>query len=929
MTAEEAVVENGQVLIQNEKIVAIIEEGESWPPTVNPAGAVVLDTGGYIFPGMLNLHNHTAYNTLPLWEAPKLYQNRYQWTSAKTYSNYVNYPKKLLTDSNYYNLTIEVGKYAEVKGLVGGETAIQGTPNRDGLKNMLIRNVEVKNFDQDKVYQRGLSVEDPRWQKTIPAFLTKANAGLVDAWIVHLAEGIDADPSLQEFSILTALDMLHDWTVIIHGTALTPTEFSAMATAGAELIWSPLSNLLLYGQTTRVDQAMSAGVNVSLATDWSPSGGKNLLDELKIAYEVNKWYAQSVVGYLPFDEYTLVSMVTSNPAKALEWDHLVGTVEVGKYADLFVINKSATQTSPYDALIHATVRDVQLVTVAGEPLYGDVGHIQAAKGTDLEIMCSTAGFVKAIDVTRDGPKKGNQTWATITETLQQAMQFDHEHMRTAFKVSVAESWTLEEFDAWFATKFSKGVFPMAVDPFYVTDDPVFFQRINASTNAALPFDIQATYYAFLGDGPTANAGLGLDEQDILAFVNATTLEELTGDVGIDAIEAAAIMNALATTGPLTTKAALTALTSICTVVVIEAYIAKLTEPPPPPGPVDPPPVQGPEGKLLAMLNHSSTTFTILDIDVGLTKTAAQALITYRNGPDGTFGTADDNLLESEAEVDAVSYIGPSALSKLYAYADTWEPPTGVIPEDDAKAILFLNDSDTTFELLDVDVGLNKNAAIHLMDHRNGADGVFGTADDDLYDSIEEVDDVKYVGPTALTAIKAYVVSWIAPNSDEELLLFVNDADATFEVFDINVGLTSLAAGKLIAHRDGVDGVSGTEDDDLFDTVDELDAVPYVGPSALQKLKDYASIWAAVSKELPLVCQFLNHESTTYDILVTVVGLSKKASTNLISHRDGPDALLGTVDDNPFDSVYEVDEVPFVGSVTLQTVTDHAEQWVAP
>ncbi len=929
MTGEQDVIENGQILIQNEQIVAIIGEGESWPVTVNPTGAVVVDTDGYIFPGMINLHNHTAYNTLPLWEAPKLYQNRYQWTGAKSYSTYVNYPKKLLTDSNYYNLVIEVAKYAEVKGMVGGETGIQGTPNRKGVNDMLIRNVETKNFDQDKVFQRGLSIEDYRWQKTVPAFLTKADAGLVDAWIVHLAEGIDADPSLAEFTLLTDLDMLHEWTVVIHGTALTTTEFGAMGTANAELVWSPLSNLLLYGKTTRVDQAMSAGVTVSLATDWSPSGGKNLLDEIKIAYEVNKWYAQTVPGYLPFDEYTLAQMVTVNPANALEWNAWVGTLEVGKYADIMVIAKPEGSTSPYQALIDATVRDVVLVTVSGEPLYGDVDVMQSTKGTDMEVLCSTAGFVKAIDVTREGKKKGEQTWATITDTLDQAMQFDHEHMRTAFKVSVAEAWTIEEFDAWFATKFKNGVVPMDVDPLYSTDDPVFFQRIAASTNAALPFDLQAIYYGFLGDGPTASAGLGLDESELLAFVNATTQEELTGDVGLSPEEAAAIMGVLNTTGLFATKAALLAVTGNCGLVVIEAYIAKLKEPPPPPDPVDPPPVVGPEGLLLAMLNHESTTFKVLDDDVKLTKTAAQTLITYRDGPDATFGTEDDNLFNSEAEVDAVSYVGPSALGKLYSYAATWEPPSGGVPADELKLVAFLNDAKTTFQLLDVDVGLNKNAALHLIAHRDGPDSVFGTVDDDPYDSLDEVDAVSYVGPTALTVLMAWAQAWIQPNSNDELLVFVNDPKATFVVFDIDVGLTSLAAGKIVAHRDGPDAEPGTGDDDLFQTIDELDAVPYVGPSALGKLKEYAAVWATVSKELALVCQFLNHETTDYDVLVTTVGVSKKASNNILSHRNGPDGQLGTVDDNPFDAVSEVDDVPHVGSVTLGKLEAFAEQWVAP
>ena len=48
---------------------------------------------------------------------------------------------------------------------------------------------------------------------------------------------------------------------------------------GAKLVWSPLSNLLLYGKTTAVYDALAAGVLVSLGTDWTPSGSANLLAE--------------------------------------------------------------------------------------------------------------------------------------------------------------------------------------------------------------------------------------------------------------------------------------------------------------------------------------------------------------------------------------------------------------------------------------------------------------------------------------------------------------------------------------------------------------------------------------------------------------------------------------------------------------------------
>ena len=934
MTGEDAVIPDGRILVRDGLVLAVLGPGDPWPEGVDPGAAPEIETGGYIFPGLMNLHNHTAYNVLPLWEAPKLYSNRYQWTGPKEYSQLVNYPKKLLTDSNYFNMVVEVAKYAEVKGLVGGETAIQGTPSQNGIMNMLIRNVEATNFGRDRIFQRGLSIEDPRWIATLDPFKAKAATGAVDAWIVHLAEGVDEDPSAQEFDVLKTIGMLAEWTVVIHGTALDALDFAEMADAGAKLVWSPLSNMLLYGMTTRVDLAMAAGVTVSLATDWSPSGGKNLLDELKVAWELNKYFAATLEGYSPFDEYTLAKMVTVNPADTLHWTGEVGRIQAGLIADLFVIVPSTpgdpSAKTPYQHLVEATVRDVALVMVEGEPLYGSVPIMQATKGSDLEIVCSTAGFVKAIDVTREGPLKGEQTFAAIVQALQDAMTFDRATMRATFKQSVAEGWTQAQFDEWFDAKFTAApVIPIPLDPLFVTDDPVWFQRVQASTNAAFPFDLQSLYYGFLGAGPTGPVTVGFPEADLLAFVNGASEATLAGDVGLPANDASAIAAYVATVGPFQTRAELVGATSVCTAVVIEAWLQAKTEPPPPPPPPDPPPIVGDEGALLAFLNHASTTFEVLDVDAGLNAKAASALVAWRNGPDGVFGTADDNLFDSTAEVDSVSYVGAATLAQLIAYAKTWVDQGGATTGSGSKLVAFLNHPSTTLEVLDIDVGLNKSAASALIAHRNGPDGIAGTADDDPFDDEAEVDAVPYVGPSALATLEAWAASWVEPDENAVVLAFVNDPQATLKVFDDDVGLTSLAAQSLIAHRDGPDGQPGTADDDLFDTLDELDAVPYIGPSALATLAAFAPQWAALPKGPPKVAVFLNHESTTLDALVATVGISSKAAVNLIAHRDGPDGILGTADDNPYDSEAEVDDVSQVGPVTLRALLDYAATWGAP
>ena len=68
-----------------------------------------------------------------------------------------------------------------------------------------------------------------------------------------------------------------------------------MATHGTGLIWSPRSNITLYGDTARVTIASRLGVNIALGTDWMPSGSMNLLRELKCADSFNTTYLDQLL----------------------------------------------------------------------------------------------------------------------------------------------------------------------------------------------------------------------------------------------------------------------------------------------------------------------------------------------------------------------------------------------------------------------------------------------------------------------------------------------------------------------------------------------------------------------------------------------------------------------------------------------------------
>src|SRR5205823_4861448 len=83
----------------------------------------------------------------------------------------------------------------------------------------------------------------------------------------------------------------------------------------------------LYGQTTNITAAAKAGIAIALGPDWSPSGSKNLLNELKIA----RLAAQTAGSNLT--DYDLVASATRGAAAILRWDDKIGTLEPGKHAD--------------------------------------------------------------------------------------------------------------------------------------------------------------------------------------------------------------------------------------------------------------------------------------------------------------------------------------------------------------------------------------------------------------------------------------------------------------------------------------------------------------------------------------------------------------------------------------------------------------------
>ena len=411
MDDEKHVVDDGVVYVSKGAIVAV--EKASQPSPQGFEDIKVLDTKGTIYPGLIDLHDHLSYNALQLWDVPKLYTNRDQWAKGDTYRKLVTGPMKVLAHTPKY--VPAVVRYVESKCLVGGTTTSQGIAlsSYAGIQRFykgIVRNVE--QTDEPDLPEAGTKIADVE-AKDRSKFLKRLKS--FDCLLLHLSEGTD-EAAREHFLALQAPS--GKWAITgslagIHCVALEPKDFDVLADAGASMVWSPLSNLLLYGDTADVSRAKSAGVMIALGPDWSPSGSKNLLGELKLARLVDRLDGGELT------DFDLLSLATRNAAQILEWDKQLGTIEAGKRADLLVVAGDAGDAHAH--LFKCGERDVELVVISGVPRYGASRTMrrllgEAAASAEAGSIAGRARLLYLAHETGD-PDVGDLTLAEATELL--------------------------------------------------------------------------------------------------------------------------------------------------------------------------------------------------------------------------------------------------------------------------------------------------------------------------------------------------------------------------------------------------------------------------------------------------------------------------------------------------------------------------------
>jgi cytosine/adenosine deaminase-related metal-dependent hydrolase len=327
---------------------------------------VMIDLGGtsFVYPALINTHDHMRGNYLPR-VGPKpgeFYHNWLPWDNDLKASDTYAERAKLSAETIY--------ALSAYKNLFSGVTTVNDHfphhLNQQILPTLPIRAIQEytlahESSSYDLKWGDGIEIEHQRAVERNWPFIT------------HLAEGFDEE-SLQGLRNLERLGVLDDHCLFVHCIGFSEEDIAKTARAGASISWCPASNMFMFNVTCKIRQFLEAGVNVTIGTDSTHTGSYNLLAEMS--------YARSLYRDLYGEDLpakTIFEMVTGNAAKAFRMQDRIGTLEAGKWADILVL--TGRTDDPFENLAGASMEDIELVTLAGKPIYGDMRFLDLLGGS--------------------------------------------------------------------------------------------------------------------------------------------------------------------------------------------------------------------------------------------------------------------------------------------------------------------------------------------------------------------------------------------------------------------------------------------------------------------------------------------------------------------------------------------------------------------
>ncbi len=187
----------------------------------------------------------------------------------------------------------------------------------------------------------------------------------------HEIEESTAQFGMRPLERLDQLGLVGPRLMAVHMTQLLAGEIQTLSERGVSVVHCPESNMKLASGFCPVSQLSEAGVNICIGTDGASSNNDlDMLSEMRSASLIAKGFSEDPTA---LSSYHTLQCATLNGAKGLGLDHITGSIEVGKSADMTAIDLSHCTTQPVyhpvSQIVYSAGRDqVSDVWVAGKRL---------------------------------------------------------------------------------------------------------------------------------------------------------------------------------------------------------------------------------------------------------------------------------------------------------------------------------------------------------------------------------------------------------------------------------------------------------------------------------------------------------------------------------------------------------------------------------
>jgi cytosine/adenosine deaminase-related metal-dependent hydrolase len=318
--------------------------------------AIVDLDGSFVFPGLINAHDHLELNSQPRLKWREKYANASEWI-ADFQPRFTSDPALAVTRAETLDERLWIGGLKNL--LAGATTVCHHNPLHRALRRAFpVRVVERFGYSHS-LHIDGDAVADSHRQ-------TPADW----PWLIHAGEGVDADAKA-EIDRFDRLGCLSPNVVFVHGVAFCRQAAERVIAAGAGLVWCPSSNQFLFDATADV-RAFDDADRLALGSDSRLSGERDLLDELRTAHATRQLSAEG-----------LARTVTTGAAQLLRLAG-AGRIAVAAAADITVVR--ATDSCPFETLVAASRQEVRLTMIGGRPLIGEPALSRVFAAAAVETM---------------------------------------------------------------------------------------------------------------------------------------------------------------------------------------------------------------------------------------------------------------------------------------------------------------------------------------------------------------------------------------------------------------------------------------------------------------------------------------------------------------------------------------------------------------